>query len=270
MKKNIIVLLFSLFISLISFAQYVVHRERGNVNQDNIETTLDKYDSWTDISTLATHFKSCQVKMENECLAFRVQTTNKEYSFLEDDPRQVKHLLWYITNKAMTADGKYCIDTFLLDVVPRLGDEFVTAILEMPSGQTEENQRGTVENGTQQADDVLENLQIEVQSQENSSSDDAETTVQEDPFQTYYDKPSLSNSGQQQLSANGNQLQEGYFLEDKTELFESWLEYIVVILFVLLIIKGLFKALFSSSKKSNNDKNYEDGPAWFHDHGKDI
>ena len=270
MKKNIIVLLFCLFISSISVAQYVVHRERGNVNQDNVETTPGKFDSWTDISTLATHFKSCLIKLDNECLAFRVQFRNKEYSFLEDDPRQVKQLLWYITNKAKTADGKYCVDSFLLDVVPGLSDEFVTAILEVPSEQTNEYQRGTAENGRQQADNVLEDLQIEVQSQESISSDNVESAAQEDPFKTYYGKHALSSSGQQQLLANGNQLQEGSSLEGKMELFESWLEYIVVILFVLLIIKGLFKALFSSSKKSNNDKNYEDGPAWFHDHGKDI
>lgn len=269
MKKNISVLLFCLFISSISVAQYVVHRERGNVNQDNIETTLDKYDSWTDVSTLTAHFKSCLIKVENECLVFRVQTTNKEYSFLEDDPRQVKQLLWYITNKAKTTDGKYCIDSFLLDAIPRLGDEFVTAILDVPSEQTKEYQRGTAENGRQQAVDVLENMQIEVQSQE-STPNNVEATAQEDPFKTSYGSPSLPNIDQQQLSANGNQMQDGSSLECKMELFERWLEYIVVILFVLLIVKGLFKALFSSSKKSNNDKNYEDGPAWFHDHGKDL
>ncbi len=73
------------------------------------------------------------------------------------------------------------------------------------------------------------------------------------------------------MSSNENQVQGNEsLLESKMDFFEGWLEYIVIILFVLLIIKGLFKALFSSSKKSNNDRNYEDGPAWFHNHGKDI
>ena len=247
-----------------------MHRERNNVNDNSVAPSMREYDNWTDISPLATHFKSCQVKKENECLAFRVQTSAKEYTFLEDDPEQVKKLLWYITNKAETANGTYQIDNYLLHVVPRLSDEFVTAILKAPSEQAKEPQEETVENGTQQTDDVLEDLQIGVQSPKNSSTNNGEYTNEEDPFKTYYGKPSLSSSSQQQLLANGNQLQEGSSLEDKMELFESWLEYIVIILFVLLIIKGLFKALFSSSKKSNNDKNYEDGPAWFHDHGKDI
>lgn len=99
-------------------------------------SNLRRYGNWTDISALTSHFRSCQIKVENECLVFRVQTSAKEYSFLEDDPEQVRQLLWCIVNKAETTNGEYRIDSYLLDVIPRLSDEFVTAVFDVPSGQT--------------------------------------------------------------------------------------------------------------------------------------
>lgn len=136
MKRNIIFLLFCLVILSTSLAQYVVHRERDNTNQQESGSNLRRYGNWTDISALTCHFRSCQIKVENECLVFHVQTSAKEYSFLEDDPEQVRQLLWCIVNKAETTNGEYRIDSYLLDVIPRLSDEFVTAVFDVPSGQT--------------------------------------------------------------------------------------------------------------------------------------
>lgn len=36
------------------------------------------------------------------------------------------------------------------------------------------------------------------------------------------------------------------------------------------VLKGFFGSSKSSSKKSSSDKDYEDGPAWFHDHNQSI
>lgn len=103
---------------------------------------------------------------------FRVQTSAKEYSFLEDDLEQVRQLLWCIVNKAETTNDEYRIDSYLLDVIPRLSDEFVTAVFDVPSGQTKKSQRDeSIENGSQQKVDPFQNLDTEVQGSENRSTE---------------------------------------------------------------------------------------------------
>lgn len=51
---------------------------------------------------------------------------------------------------------------------------------------------------------------------------------------------------------------------------DSILENILLLVIGYWLLKAVLKGFFGSSKNNNRDKNYEDGPAWFHDHGQNI
>lgn len=249
-RLKIALIVLSCFISATSYAQYVVHRQRADYTPG-----IEKYSNkWVDISSLTPSFLSVHTQINNNALAFQVETNEYIYTFEEDDRNNYELLLDNIEGKRKTESGNYVIDNYLRKIVPSLGMEYVTTIkrhrndVESTSSIPEPNEfeetetAGNVKGIEVESVDTLENIKNVA-----SPAQDAQSIKRKN---------------------NVVASKEGANDKDKEGSSRSVLETIIGAFIILWIFKGVLKAIFSPSKKKK--KNSWTDQAWFHDHNQKI
>lgn len=228
---------------------------------------------WYDVSNFAPSVKQCQISLTNERLYVYVYTGDKDVNFWVEEPQR--------TGALMVLNGND-----LMEYRQAFFNEFITeALNSLPSNATVQPH---VQQRTEYEVDPLENLEIDVQPVDKEL---LEKGLSNEEIADYYAKlhedsritskgrntdnamsgvMQQSNSGQlPQQSKRGESQSEG-----STGGLDGILENILMLVIGYCILKAIMKGFFgsssSSSKKNSSDRNYEDGPAWFHDHGQNI
>ncbi|MBR1697910.1 MAG: hypothetical protein IJ712_06760 [Anaerovibrio sp.] len=227
---------------------------------------------WYDVSNFAPSVKQCKVSFTEDRLYVYVNTGDKDINFWVGEPQR--------TGALVVLDGND-----LMEYRQGVFDEFITESLNsLPSN-------ATIQSHTQQETkdydiDPLENLEVEFQPVDKELLDEG---LSNEEIADYYDNQRKRNqtenankviSGVMQQS-NGGQSQQQGTKETKQSNgsgLDAILENILMLVIGYWLLKALFKGLFSSSssskksrkEKSSSERDYEDGPAWFHDHNQSI
>ncbi len=228
---------------------------------------------WYDVSNFAPSVKQCQISLTNERLYVYVYTGDKDVYFWVEEPQR--------TGALMVLNGND-----LMEYRQAFFNEFITeALNSLPPNATVQPH---VQQRTEYEVDPLENLEIDVQPVDKEL---LEKGLSNEEIADYYAKlhedsrttskgrnTDNAMSGVMQQSISGQLPQQGNREESQSEGSSSgldgFLENILLLVIGCWILKAILKGFFgssnSSSKKNSSDKNYEDGPAWFHDHGQNI
>ena len=231
---------------------------------------------WFDVSNFTPSVKQCMVSFTDDKLYVYVNTGDKDVNFWVGEPQRTGALVMLNGNDMMEfRQGVF--------------NEFIT-----------ESLRSLPENATIQphiqrteVDETypLANLEIDVQRVDKEL---LEQGLSNEELADYYAKQNensqtskgkgdddnvmsgiiqQSNGGLSQQQSNHETKQS----DRKGSGLEGILENILMLLIGYWLLKAIFKLFGSSSsakkgrrEKSDWEKNYEDGPAWFHDHGQKI
>lgn len=244
------------FISVISYAQHnVIHRIRkGVTNEKEVQVAIGEWKEWTDISYMTPSFLSCKVQLIGNTISFKVETNDYIYTFADDNPKESEQLEWNIRNGSRNEDGQTFINDYLRTIVPSLGMEYVTAIkrhrndVETTSSIPEPNEFEETETANN-----AEGTEVESVDTPNKLG------IVASPVQNTQSIRSMNN-----VAAPKEENSD----KDKEGSSRGVLETIIGAFIILWIIKGVFKAFFSSGKKKK--KNSWTDQAWFHDHNQKI
>lgn len=228
---------------------------------------------WYDVSNFAPSVKQCQISLTNERLYVYVYTGDKDVNFWVEEPQR--------TGALMVLNGND-----LMEYRQAFFNEFITeALNSLPSNATVQPH---VQQRTEYEVDPLENLEIDVQPVDKEL---LEKGLSNEEIADYYAKlhedsritskgrnTDNAMSGVMQQSNSGQLPQQSKRGESQSEgssggldgILENILMLVIGYCILKAIMKGFFGSSSSSSKKNSSDRNYEDGPAWFHDHGQNI
>ena len=128
--------------------------------------------------------------------------------------------------------------------------------------------------------DPLANFEIEVQTvdknplEEGLSNEEIAKHYASQPYNNQTNSPNANTSavmsGFTQQRNQGMSQQQANQETKVSDENSGGLYNIFALLIGFWLLKAILKGFFSSSPKSSSDKNYKDGPAWFHDHGHHI
>lgn len=223
---------------------------------------------WYDVSNFAPVVKQCKVCFTEDKLYVYVNTGDKDVNFWVGEPQRTGALM--VLN-----------DNDMMELRQAFFNEFIEQSLnDLPANATVQSH---VQHSTEDYEiDPLENLEVVFHrvdkeqldkglSTENISANHAN---QRNGNRTENARNSVS--GVMQSSNSGLAQQQGNQEISQSEGNNIGQDEILGNILALVIgywlLKALLKEFFSSSssKKSSSEKDYEDGPAWFHDHGKNI
>lgn len=243
MRRSLIILL-TLYTALIAFGQsYVVHREREvDVEKQSVALEERCMNEWVDISDITPSFLSCKIRIINKTMAFKVETEQYVYSFVEDNWNKVMEILNYVSWKMRRGD-EYIINEWLENLIPQLGMDYVIQI----KSTQERNEPAEMQN-TEGLYDVLDNMEISIMESEDFSEENKELNNAYTPKQANVKESQKANKKD----------------NDRTGLLGGLLGVIII----YMVFKGFFK-IFGSSKKSKKNDSWLDA-AWFHDHHQSI
>lgn len=202
-------------------------------------------DQWYDVSGFAPSVKQCMICPTQNRLYICVYTETRFFNFWIEEPER-SALLVMVENNDDFEMRRALFDKCIIEYLNNLPAN--TTIKELTQkGKISQNQTTRIEQ--QSGQPLLNEEYADCQNDQKyrNSNENKENYGQQ------------SSKTQTQPSKNDSQEQEGNSMTEF--LFSS----IFIFLFLFWIVKKLFKGLFSTQKKSNTDKLYEDG-AWFHDH----
>jgi hypothetical protein len=179
MRRSLIILL-TLYSALIASGQsYVVHREREvDVEKQCVALEDRCMNEWVDISDITPSFLSCKMHIINKTMAFKVETEQYVYSFVEDDWKKVMEILNYVSWKMRRGD-EYIINEWLENLIPQLGMDYVI----LTKSTQERNEPAEMQN-TEDLYDVLDNMEISVIETKDFSKENKEPNNTYTPKQT--------------------------------------------------------------------------------------
>ena len=224
---------------------------------------------WYDVSNFAPSVRQCQISPTNDRLYVYVNTGDKDVNFWVEEPQR--------TGALMVLNGND-----LMEYRQALFNEFITESLNsLPSNATVQPH---VQQRTEEYEvNLLENLDIDVQPVDKEL---LEQGLSNEEILDYYAKQNENSltssrvgdtdntmSGVMEQSGSGQSQQQGS-RETKHSGgngsgLEGILENILMLVIGYWLLKAVLKGFFGSSKSSKN-KDYDDGPAWFHDHNQSI
>lgn len=225
---------------------------------------------WYDVSNFAPSVKQCMISLTDDRLFVYVYTDNKDVNFWVGEPQRTGALGVLNGNDIM----EYRQAVF---------NKFIEESLKnLPANATVQQH---VQSRTEEYDtDPLANLEIEVKPVDKEL---LEQGLSNDEIADYYanknedghansriENTDNAMSGVMQQSNSGQSQQQGSQETKQSDAngsgLDSILENILLLVIGYWLLKAVLKGFFGSSPKNNRDKNYEDGPAWFHDHGQNI
>ena len=224
---------------------------------------------WYDVSNFAPSVRQCQISPTNDRLYVYVNTGDKDVNFWVEEPQR--------TGALMVLNGND-----LMEYRQALFNEFITESLNsLPSNATVQPH---VQQRTEEYEvDPLENLDIDVQPVDKEL---LEQGLSNEEILDYYAKQNENSltssrvgdtdntmSGVMEQSGSGQSQQQGSRETKQSggngSGLEGILENILMLVIGYWLLKAVLKGFFGSSKSSKN-KDYDDGPAWFHDHNQSI
>ena len=224
---------------------------------------------WYDVSNFAPSVRQCQISLTNERLYVYVNTGDKDVNFWVEEPQR--------TGALMVLNGND-----LMEYRQALFNEFITESLNsLPSNDTVQPH---VQQRTEEYEvDPLENLEIDVQPVDKELLDQGLSNEEIADYYAKQNKESHSGSrvrnadntmsGVMNQSGSGQSQQQGVRETSRSDRSSSGLdgilENILMVVIGFWLLKAILKGFFGSSKSSKN-KDYDDGPAWFHDHNQNI
>lgn len=225
---------------------------------------------WYDVSNFAPSVKQCKIGLTDDRLFVYVFTGDKDVNFWVGEPQRSGALIVLNGDDAM-------------EFRQAIFNEFIEESLRsLPANATV--QQHIQPRADKNIIDPLANLEIEVQPVDKEL---LEQGLFNEEIADYYAKKNEGNhansktgntdnamSGVMQHSSSGQFQQQDIQDTKQSNTSDDGLNGIVANIFMLVIsfwlLKAVLKAFFGSSNKSKRDKNYDDGPAWFHDHGQNI
>lgn len=201
---------------------------------------------WYNVSGFAPSVKQCLICPTPDRLYIYVDTGNKSFNFWIEEPERTA-LLVTVENNDDFEMRRALFDKCIIEYLNNLPAN--TTIRELTQ-QSQTNQSQATRREAQQSE------------QQHINEDFADCQNNQDGS---ISNENQGNDGQQLSVAQAQQSENNAQEQAENSMVEALLKYILVFLFCFWIIKKLFKGLFSTSKKSDTDKLYEDG-AWFHDH----
>lgn len=225
---------------------------------------------WYDVSNFAPSVKQCKIGLTDERLFVYVFTGDKDVNFWVGEPQRSGALIVLNGNDVM-------------EYRQAIFNEFIEKSLRsLPANATVQQhiQPGADENHL----DPLANLEIEAQPVDKEL---LEQGLSNEEIADYYANKNEGNhansktgnadnaiSGVMQPSSSGQSQQQDNQDTEQSSASGGGLDGILKNILMLVIgywlLKAVLKSFFGSSKKNKRDKNYDDGPAWFHDHGQNI
>lgn len=224
---------------------------------------------WYDVSNFAPSVRQCQISPTNDRLYVYVNTGDKDVNFWVEEPQR--------TGALMVLNGND-----LMEYRQALFNEFITESLNsLPSNATV--QPHVQQRKEEYEVDLLENLDIDVQPVDKEL---LEQGLSNEEILDYYAKQNENSltssrvgdtdntmSGVMEQSGSGQSQQQGSRETKQSggngSGLEGILENILMLVIGYWLLKAVLKGFFGSSKSSKN-KDYDDGPAWFHDHNQSI
>ena len=225
---------------------------------------------WYDVSNFAPSVNQCKVALTDDRLFVYVLTGDKDVNFWVGEPQRSGALLVLNGNDVM-------------EYRQAIFNEFIEESLRnLPANATV--QQHIQPRADEKLIDPLANLEIEVQPVDKEL---LEQGLSNEELAKYYSKKNEGShansrtgntdntmSGVLQPSSSGLSQQHGNQETNKSNSsgggLDGILENILMLVIGYWLLKAVLKGFFGSSKKSKRDKNYDDGPAWFHDHGQNI
>lgn len=228
---------------------------------------------WYDVSSFAPSVRQCQISFTNERLYVYVYTGDKDVNFWVEEPQR--------TGALMVLNGNN-----LMEYRQTIFNEFITESLNsLPPNATVQPH---AQQRTEYEVDPLKELEIDVQPVDKELLEKGLTNEEIADYyaKQYEDSRTTSKgrntdnamSGVMQQSNSGQLPQQSKRGESQSEgstggldgILENILMLVIGYCILKAIMKGFFVSSSSSSKKNSSDRNYEDGPAWFHDHGQNV
>ena len=221
---------------------------------------------WVDVSHLAPSVRQCMVSLTEDRLFIYVNTGDKDINFWVEEPQRTGALL-VLNGNDMTEYRQIIFDKFIRESLNNLPTNAVV-------------QRHAQQETEESIIDPLANFEIEVQTvdknplEEGLSNEEIAKHYASQPYNNQTNSPNANTSAvmsgfTQQRDQRISQQQ----ANQETKVFDDnsgGLYYIFTLLIGFWLLKVILKGFFSSSPKNSSDKNYKDGPAWFHDHGHHI
>lgn len=225
---------------------------------------------WYDVSNFAPSVKQCKIGLTDDRLFIYVFTGDKDVNFWVGEPQRTGALLVLNGNDVM-------------EYRQAIFNEFIEESLRsLPANAT--IQRHIQLRAEEYDNDLFDNLEIEVQHVDKEL---LEQGLSNEKLAEYYSKKNEGShtnsrtgnsdnamSGVMQSSSSGLSQQQDNQETNKSNAsgggLDSILENILMLLIGYWLLKAVLKGFFGSSKKSKSDKDYDDAPAWFHDHGQNI
>lgn len=233
---------------------------------------------WYDISKFAPSVKQCKVSFTEDRLYVYVNTGDKDVKFWVGEPQRTEALVVLNGNDMM----EYRQGVF---------NEFIIESLSsLPANATVQshNQQETKDYDI----DPLENpgivfypVEKEPSEEEYADEDTAnlsgnrlvegrtDNMVEKNTDNIASGVVQQSNDGLSRQQSN----RETSRSKENFSALDDILENILAVVIVYWLLESLFKGFSSSSsskksrrEKSSSEKDYEDGPAWFHDHGQNL
>lgn len=228
---------------------------------------------WYDVSNFAPKVKQCKIAFTADRLVVYVNTDDKDVNFWVGEPQR--------TGALMILNGND-----MMEYRQAFFNEFIEQSLNaLPANAAvQQHVQANVQQGTEEYDkDPLANLDIEVQPVDKEL---VEQGLSNEEMADYYaqqhEDSRIGNksrgvdntmSGVMQRSNSGSPQQQDN--QEKSQSngigssFDGILENILMVVIGFWLLKAVLKGFFGSSKSSKN-KDYDDGPAWFHDHNQNI
>lgn len=221
---------------------------------------------WFDVSHLAPSVRQCMVSLTEDRLFIYVNTGDKDINFWVEEPQRTGALL-VLNGNDMTEYRQIIFDKFISESLKNLPTNAVV-------------QRHAQQETEESIIDPLANFEIEVQTvdknllEEGLSNEDIAKHYASQPDNNQTNNPNANTSavmsGFTQQRNQGMSQQQANQETKVSDENSGGLYNIFALLIGFWLLKAILKGFFSSSPKSSSDKNYKDGPAWFHDHGHHI
>ena len=228
---------------------------------------------WYDVSSFAPKVKQCSIAFTDDKLFVYVNTGDKDINFWVGEPQR--------TGALMILNGND-----MMEYRQAFFNEFIEQSLnDLPANATvQQHVQPNVQQGTEEYDaDPLANLDIDVQPVDKEL---LKQGLSNEEILDYYAKQNENSltssrvgdtdntmSGVMEQSGSGQSQQQGSRETKQSggngSGLEGILENILMLVIGYWLLKAVLKGFFGSSKSSKN-KDYEDGPAWFHDHNQSI
>ena len=230
---------------------------------------------WYDVSNFAPIVKQCKIAFTDDRLFVYVNTGDKDINFWVGEPQRTGALVVLNGNDVMEY-RQAIFNQFIEESLNSLPENATVQMHTQPNVQQRTEEYDT---------DPLANLEIEAQPVDKELLEQGLTNEElADYYAKQHEESRTSSrvgytdnamSGVMEQSNRGQSRQQSGLETKQSEGngggLEGILENILMLVIGYWLLKAVFKGFFSSSsKKSNRNKDYEDGPAWFHDHGQNI